>query len=131
MLVVDASAVHYALVETTFAARRLRRRMVTEAVAVPELHDPEVISTVRGRLLGGKMTLGDAEALLADHASLPLDRYSHQALRVRIWELRHNLTAYDAAYVALAESLEATLITTDQGIKNAPGTRCDIELIRG
>ena len=129
MLVVDASAMHYALAGNSFTARRLRRRIRTERTAVPEVHDLEVLATVRGLLIARKSTAAEAEEVLADHGRLDLLRYSHAPLRTRIWELRHNLTAYDAAYVALAEALDATLITGDAGIGSAPGTRCEIDLI--
>jgi predicted nucleic acid-binding protein len=56
-----------------------------------------------------------------DLADLPLDRYSHEFLLLRIWELRHNLTAYDAAYVALAEALDAPLLTCDRALAAVPG----------
>jgi predicted nucleic acid-binding protein len=61
---------------------------------------------------------------------LPITRYGHDALLERIWSLRHNLTAYDAAYVALAEALGATLVTQDEPLAAAPGNRATIELIR-
>lgn len=129
MLVVDASAMHYALAETTFVARRLRRRLEGESVGIPELHDLEMLASVRGRLLAGKLGLEDAERVLARHAVLPLERFSHVALRSRIWELRDNLTAYDAAYVALAETLGAPLLTSDGRLARVPGVRCKVEVV--
>jgi predicted nucleic acid-binding protein len=66
---------------------------------------------------------------LAAMADFPLIRYQHDLLLPRIWELRHNLTAYDAAYVALAEALGAPLLTRDRRIAAAPGHRARVELV--
>ena len=103
--------------------------MRDEGVAVPELHDIEMLASVRGRLHGRKISADTAHAILADHAALTLSRHSHLELRSRIWELRDNLTSYDAAYIALAERLGATLITADSGMRAAPGIRCQVELL--
>ncbi len=66
---------------------------------------------------------------LTDLADLPMARVSHRPLLRRCWELRDNLTVYDAAYVALAESLDATLVTADARLARAPGVRCAVELL--
>lgn len=71
-----------------------------------------------------------AALALADLAALPLRRVSHGTLMARCWELRENLTVYDATYIALAEALDAVLVTADRGMARAPGSTCAIELMR-
>ncbi len=80
-------------------------------------------------MLGGWLVAADAEAALSDFAELRIDRYDTAALARRIWELRDNLTTYDAGYVALAEALDCPLITADRRLARAPGIRCAIELV--
>jgi predicted nucleic acid-binding protein len=75
------------------------------------------------------MTDQRAHEALADFLDLPVTRYPHQPFLDRIWELRHNLTAYDAAYVALAEVLHAPLITCDRALALAPGLLATVEVI--
>lgn len=89
-----------------------------ETLHAPHLLDVEVAQVLR-RYVRSKDILPErgAEAL-ADLASLPINRYPHFVLLPRIWQLRHNLTAYDAAYVALAEALDATLVTRDRALKS-------------
>ena len=76
---------------------------------------------------GGDLTDRRAAAAVRDLADLPLQRASHRSMVRRIWQLRSNLTAYDAAYVALAEALSATLVTGDRRLAAAPGIRCTVE----
>jgi predicted nucleic acid-binding protein len=66
---------------------------------------------------------------MADLAVLQMDRVSHRLLIARCWELRHNVTPYEAAYIAVAEALGATLLTADVRLANAPGSRCAIEVL--
>lgn len=75
------------------------------------------------------MTPQRAQAALNDLADLPLNRYPHDVFLFRIWELRHTLTAYDAAYLALAEALAAPLVTCDARLASAPGHRAWVELL--
>lgn len=129
MQVVDASV----LVE----AMRLDGPLADESVAVarrlgsiaPELIDIEVLQTLRRLVRTG--ALGPAEALIAIDglSKIPLTRRPHLPLIPRIWELRDNLTAYDAAYVALAEALRCPLVTSDARLASAPGIRCEVEVI--
>jgi predicted nucleic acid-binding protein len=84
---------------------------------------------LRGLLTRGSIALRDAELALAEFLQAPIQRYTHEALVPRIWQLRRNLTAYDAAYVALAEALGADLLTIDRGIGGAPGIRCRVVLV--
>lgn len=88
-------------------------------VHAPHLLDLEVISVLRKKLASREMTEGRAVEALEDLAALPIERYPHQPLAERIWQLRSNLTPYDAAYVALAELLDAELLTSDARLARA------------
>lgn len=76
------------------------------------------------------MSAARADQVLQDLSDLPLTRYPHVPLLPRIWELRANLTAYDAAYVALAEALDSRLVTCDNRVAAAPGSRARVEVLR-
>jgi predicted nucleic acid-binding protein len=100
-------------------------------MAAPDLVDLEVLSVLRNQLIGGKLDRRRAELALADLTDLPLERAPHGPLLMRCWELRDNLTVYDAAYVALAEALDASLLTGDARLAAAPGRRCSVEVLSG
>lgn len=106
-----------------------RARLRGRALAAPELIDLEVISAIRRRLRLGLLDARRAELALAALVRLPLRRTSHRPLLVRCWELRDNVSAYDAAYVALAERHNAVLLTADARLAKAPGLRCRLELL--
>jgi predicted nucleic acid-binding protein len=97
---------------------------------VPSLFDAEVLSALRGLVRGGKFDGAAAAELIPDLMVLPVDRWHMSPLLPRMWELRENLTAYDAAYVALAELTGAVLVTGDERITALPGARCDIQIIK-
>lgn len=129
MIVVDASAVLELLLQTPVAARVSRRMFAPgETVHAPHLLDVEVAQVLR-RYAGSREISAKrgAEALL-DLADLPINRYPHLALLPRIWQWRNNLTAYDAAYVALAEALDAPLLTCDRALKSV-GAQVPVELL--
>lgn len=130
MLVVDASVLAAALADDAPGGHRARERLRGEPLTAPDLVDLEVASVLRGRLAGGHLTSRRAELALDDLAAFPMERVPALRLISRCWELRHNLTVYDAAYVALAEALEASLITADARIANATGPQCQIEILR-
>ena len=96
---------------------------------VPSIFDVEVVSALRGLVRGGKYDRATADDLVADLMMLPVTRWHMSSLLPRIWELRENLTPYDAAYVALAELTGAILATGDERITAAPTTRCEIQLV--
>ncbi len=129
MIVVDASVVAAALIDAGPEGAQLRARLVSERLAAPELIDLEVASVVRRRCAAGLLAADRAEQALDDLLALPMERAPHRPLVPRCWQLRHNLTVYDAAYVALAEILGAVLVTGDQGLGLAPGIRCAIEVV--
>lgn len=93
---------------------------------VPHLFEIEVLNALRHYAVANVPESREAE-LLEDLAEMRLIRYPHSALLGRIWELRHNLTSYDAAYVALAETLDAPLVTMDLRLARAPGIRAVVE----
>ncbi|MFI4991672.1 MAG: type II toxin-antitoxin system VapC family toxin [Solirubrobacterales bacterium] len=131
MIVVDASvlapALAYDVPEGDAARVRLGRE---QQLFAPEIVDLELAAVWRGAIRTGRLDEQRSRRALADLAVLRLVRVRHRMLMPRIWELRHNLTPYDAAYVALAETLDATLLTADGRSARAPSLRCDIELLR-
>ncbi|HET9162977.1 MAG TPA: type II toxin-antitoxin system VapC family toxin [Solirubrobacterales bacterium] len=129
MIVVDASVLAPALADDDADGDRVRLRLRGEQLVAPELVDLEVLSTLRRAVRAGRLDERRSGQALDDLAALPLRRVPHLPLLARAWELRDNLTAYDAAYVALAESLRALLLTADGGIEKASGVRCDVEIL--
>lgn len=130
MIVVDASALLESLLRTP-AAKAVEERLFAprETLHAPHLLDVEVAQVVRRYAANGEIDGGRGSLLLTDLADFPLRRYPHDFLLPRIWDLRNNLTAYDAAYVALAEALDAPLLTRDRRLAAAGGHRAQIELI--
>ena len=129
MIVVDASAMVLALVDEREAGRIARARLAGEAITAPELLDLEVLSVLRRLTAGGILTARRARAALDDLAVAPIQRVPHLPLLERCWALRPNATSYDAAYIAVAELLELTLVTTDRKLARTPGVRCAIEVL--
>ncbi|MFG1708341.1 type II toxin-antitoxin system VapC family toxin [Nonomuraea sp. M3C6] len=112
MIVIDSSAMVEAL-----AGREADAELVDAlqaSVHAPHLLDVEVLSTLRGLALGGKLTVAAAEQARNDYLALKITRYEIKGIADRIWELRHNYPAYDASYLTLAEALEAPLYTCDR-----------------
>jgi predicted nucleic acid-binding protein len=130
LIVVDASVVATALGDDGPDGRRARSRLSGERLAAPEVIDLEVASAWRRLCASGQLHPDRAGQAIADLEALPLERVPHRPLLRRCWELRENATVYDAAYVALAERLQATLVTADRRLVSAPGARCGFELIR-
>jgi predicted nucleic acid-binding protein len=130
VIVLDASAAVEVILNLPRAAPHLRARLVRrgETVHVPHVFDLEVVAAIRRHALRGM--LSERRSLRAVRAldDLRATRYSHVPLRPRIWELRENVNPYDAAYVALAEALPATLVTVDAALAGAPGGRATVEL---
>ena len=89
----------------------------------------EVVSSLRKQVAVRELDPGRAETALCDFADLRLALTPHRPLLARCWELRHNLTPYDAAYIALAELRELTLVTADRRLASTPGIRCDVEVL--
>ena len=129
MIVVDASVLTPGLLYDDARGDLIRRRLAGERLTAPGLVDLEVISSLRHVVRGGKATAERAKRALRDLVELPLERVQHGDLAHRIWELRDNLSAYDASYVALAERLDTLLLTADAAFARAPGIGCKIELL--
>lgn len=129
MIVVDASVVASALGDDGPDGDRMRARLAGERLLAPEVVDLEVVSVWRRAARAGGLDARRAQQALVDLAALPLVRAPHVPLLRRIWELRENLTPYDAAYVALAKALDAPLLTGDRRLADAPGLGCDVELV--
>jgi predicted nucleic acid-binding protein len=98
-------------------------------VHIPHLASIETASTIRGVLRGRQIDLWQAELAMVNLADLAAERHAHEVFLPRIWALRHNLSAYDAAYVALAEALDSPLLTCDARLARAPLTGVTIELM--
>ncbi len=129
MLVVDASVLAVALGDDGPDGDQARARLRGERLAAPELVDVEVASVLRRQTGVGAIDARRATLALADLAAVPVLRAAHRPLLARCWELRDNLTIYDAAYVALAEAMQATLLTGDRRMASAAGPRCLIEVL--
>jgi predicted nucleic acid-binding protein len=130
VIVVDASVLATALGDDGPDGDHARARLRGERLSAPELVDLEVTSVLRRQVHSGAADLRRAALALADLAALPLQRAPHRPLLARCWELRDNLTVYDASYAALAEALDVTLLTGDGRLARAPGLRCHVEILR-
>lgn len=130
MIVADASAVIELLLRTR-AAPAIEARLLTpgQTLHAPHLLDLEVAQVLRRYAAGGEVAPQRCRQALGDLAALPIHRYPHDIFLDRIWRLRANLTAHDAAYVALAEALDAPLLTRDRAIATAPGHKARVELV--
>ncbi len=130
MIVVDASAMLEGLPRTP-AAGTIEARLFARDRS---LHAPHLIDVEVAQVIGRYAARGDVPgdrggAALVDLADFPLRRYSHDFMLPRIWALRNNLTAYDATYVALAEALDAVLLTRDRRLAAAAGHRARVEVV--
>lgn len=130
MMVVDASALLEVILRTP-AADAVERRLFSpqETLHAPHLLDVEVAQVVRRYAASGEISAERGRAALSDLADFPLRRYAHDFLLQRVWDFRNNLTAYDAVYVALAEALDAPLVTRDRRLAAAAGHQARIELV--
>jgi predicted nucleic acid-binding protein len=130
VIVVDASALLEFLLQTSLGVR-VEARLFREddELHAPHLMDVEITQGLRRLVRSGEVSAGRADEAMADLTDLDLHRHSHLDLLGRAWKLRDNISAYDAMYVALAEALEATMVTCDGPLAKAPGHRARIEVI--
>lgn len=131
MIVLDASAL-VELILATPTGQIVASRIADPAVGlhVPHLADIEVAQALRRYARDESLNEATAAAALDDFRALDLQRHAHEPLLGRVWELRRNLTAYDAVYVALAEALDGVLLTCDAPLSRAPGLGVRVELVR-
>lgn len=131
MIVLDASALVELLLGTA-AGRAVASRIADPDLGlhVPHLADVEVAQALRRYAKDGALDAGAASVALEDLRSLDLQRHAHEPLLDRIWQLRQNFSAYDAAYLALAEALDAVLLTCDGRLARAPGVAKRVQLVK-
>ena len=129
MIVLDASAAVDWLLQTR-PGLQIEKRIYShgESLHAPHLLDLEVTQVLRRLVREHTVEAKRAGEAIADLLSLRVSRYPHFVFVPRIWQLRHNLTAYDAIYIALAEALNATLITRDARLSAASGHKAKVEL---
>lgn len=131
MIVLDASALVDLLLHTATGELALERIGDTAVgLHTPHLADIEVTQVLRRYVRIGELAEEAAAAALVNLRDLDLQRHAHEPLLERVWQLRHNLTAYDAVYVALAEVLDGVLLTCDGALSRAPGLACRVELLQ-
>jgi predicted nucleic acid-binding protein len=131
LIVVDASVLANVVGDDGADGRRARDEVrLARDLAAPDLVDVETVAVLRKRWVAGSMSDGRFLAAVKDLQAIGVDRYPILRLMRRAYELRANVTAYDAAYVALAEILGCELVTGDGRLVNAPGPRCTIRVIK-
>lgn len=129
MLIVDASCL-YEVVADTARAEEVRARLAADTdQAAPHVIDAEVLGIIRRDHLLGRLDQTSASQAVEDLRAWPGERFGHRSLLDRAWELRANVRSWDALYVALAEALDATLITLDERLARAHGLECATEVI--
>ena len=131
MIVADTSAIIEALLNTAAGAVVSGHLLKPgQTIHVPHLTDVEVVQVLRRYARTGFMGAARARQALEDYSDMPLVRYPHAPLLPRMWQLRQNASAYDAAYIALAEALGATLVTCDRALGSIPGHRAAVLVCR-
>jgi predicted nucleic acid-binding protein len=131
LIVLDASALLEILLRTPLAERLMDRALeASERLHAPHLLDVEVTQVLRRLVQRKEVTVARAGQALDDLSKLVIERHEHQSLVSRVWQLRDSLSAYDGVYVALAEALDAPLLTCDAKLAGARGHHAKIELVR-
>ena len=130
MIVVDASVLANVVGDDGSDGQRSRRELRAAGdMSAPDLVDVETVAVLRKRWIAGTITARRFSAALGDLEAMPVERYPTLPLMRRAYELRANVTAYDATYIALAEALQCDLLTADNRLANALGTRCVIRVL--
>lgn len=125
-LVIDASALVALLLDSGPAGQWATRTIAGSDLTAPELVTFETANIIRRHCTAGAVSEDQASQAHADLLDLALELWPYEAVAMRAWELRHNLTSHDASYVALAELLDIPLLTLDQRLSKAPGVRCEV-----
>jgi|SRR5579872_5276997 len=123
-LVIDASTVVAALIDSGEAGLWAETMLTVDSLAAPHLMPAEVANILRRLALAGDISADSASLAHSDLLGLRVELFPYEPFAARIWTLRQNVTCYDAWYVAIAETLDARLATLDRRLANAPGTRC-------
>lgn len=118
-----------ALADDAFGGDLARSHLVGEALLAPEIIDLEVLSVLRRQVVGRHLPSRRAQLAIDDLRVLPIRRITHYPFIDRCWELRNNLTPYDAAYIAIAEVFDIPLLTADRRLANSPGIRCKVDVL--
>ncbi|MGH2711904.1 MAG: type II toxin-antitoxin system VapC family toxin [Actinomycetota bacterium] len=130
LIVVDSSAVVHAVAIDSELGELARERLERDGdLRAPHLLDLELVSALRRMEANDEITDSRASAALDVFSLMSLRRYSHGPLLDRVWELRANVKSYDAAYIALAEALECTLVTRDIALSKIRSVRCPVEVL--
>jgi predicted nucleic acid-binding protein len=129
MIVVDASVLANAIGDDGADGDRARAVLRGQDLSLPDLADVEVVSVLRRRWLAKTISARRFALAIEDLTELPADRYPVRPFLRRSYELRANVSAYDATYVALAEALGCPLVTADHRLAAAPGSHCVIDVI--
>jgi predicted nucleic acid-binding protein len=130
MLVLDASVLANVLADDGTDGRTARNAIRNENLHAPDLIDVETVAVLRRRWLAHDLSEARFRDAIGDLVDLPITRYPALALLQRAFALRHNVTAYDAMYVALAEGLACALLTADRRLATSPGIACQVRLLR-
>ena len=128
MIVADASAVLEVLLRRPHCEKIESRLFAGDSLHAPHLLDLEVAQVLRRYGLSGELGETRASEALDDLKDIPIERYPHEPFLERIWQLRRNVSAYDGAYLALAEALDAVVITTDRRLRAVPDIRARVEV---
>lgn len=129
MLVVDASVLAPVLADAGVDGQRFRNRLRGDTILGPDLLRIEVTSVLRRLASTAQLTSEQAEAAISDLLDFPVKVFPTSLLLPRVWELRLTLSVFDSCYVALAEAVDAVLLTADHRLPRAPGPRCNIEAL--
>lgn len=130
MIVIDVSVLATVVGDDSSDGRRARQELrAAGQLAAPDLVDVETVAVLRKRWLAGDLSGRRFATAVDDLADLDVDRFPTLPFMRRAWELRASVTAYDAAYVALAETLDCELLTADRRLHQAHGPRCAIRLL--
>lgn len=128
LIVIDTSAVLAALAGGAPGRQARTRIAAAGSLHAPHLLDVEILHALRGLVRGGKLSLDRAQDVRTDFADLTITRYPVAGMSHRIWQMRDNLTAYDACFIALAEALECPMITCDERLSRAAGHSAQVEV---